>query len=107
MNPTVEVLSANQIAGLIDHTLLRADARAEQIARLCQEALEYQFAAVCIHACRIPIAVPLLRGTWVKVDTVVGFPLGATLPQVKVYEAEQALLAGAQEVDRVINVGAL
>jgi deoxyribose-phosphate aldolase len=107
MDSTAKGASVAQIAGLIDHTLLRADARSEQIARLCQEALEYQFAAVCIHACRIPIAAPLLAGSPVKVDTVVGFPLGATLPQVKAYEAEQALLAGAQEVDMVLNIGAL
>lgn len=107
MSPIVEIRSAGQIAQLIDHTMLRADATAEQIARLCQEALDHAFAAVCIHSCRIPVAVPMLRGTPVKVDTVVGFPLGATLPRVKVYEAEQAILAGAQEVDMVINVGAL
>jgi deoxyribose-phosphate aldolase len=100
-------VSAAEIAGLIDHTLLRADARADQIARLCEEALEYHFAAVCIHPCRISLAEPLLSGAPVKVDTVIGFPLGATLPQVKAYEAEQALLAGAQEVDMVLNVGAL
>jgi deoxyribose-phosphate aldolase len=107
MSPRVEILSAGQIAQLIDHTMLKADATAQQIARLCQEALDHEFAAVCIQPCRIPVAVPILTRTPVKVDTVVGFPLGATLPGVKVYEAEQAILAGAQEVDMVINVGAL
>lgn len=101
------ISSAAEIATVIDHTLLKPEARAEDIARLCQEALQYRFAAVCIHPCRIPLAVRLLADTPVKIDTVIGFPLGATLPQVKVYETEQVLLAGAQEVDMVLNVGAL
>jgi len=92
---------------MIDHTLLKPDASAEAIARLCQEAVQYHFAAVCIQPCRIPLAARLLSSAPVKVDTVIGFPLGATLPQVKVYEAQQALLAGAQEVDMVLNIGAL
>lgn len=99
--------SAAEMAAMIDHTLLKPEAKAQQIAHLCQEALHHGFAAVCIHPCRIPVAVSLLASTAVKVDTVIGFPLGATLPQVKAYEAEQALLAGAQEVDMVLNVGAL
>jgi len=99
--------SAAEIAGMIDHTLLRPEATAEQIACLCQEALQYGFAAVCIHPCRVPVAVRLLASSRVKVDTVIGFPLGATLPQVKAYEAEQVLLAGAQELDMVLNIGAL
>jgi deoxyribose-phosphate aldolase len=107
MNSTTIIASAADIAGFIDHTLLKADATAEQVVRLCEEALEHHFAAVCIHPCRIPLAVPLLISTPVKVDTVIGFPLGATLPQVKAYEAEQTLLAGAQEVDMVLNIGAL
>jgi len=101
------IKSAADLAAIIDHTLLKPEARAEDIARLCQEALQCHFAAVCIHPCRIPLAARLLADTPVKVDTVIGFPLGATLPQVKVYEAEQALLAGAQEVDMVLNIGAL
>ena len=101
------ITSAAELTRMIDHTLLKPEARAEEITRLCQEALQYRFAAVCIHPCRIPLAARLLTNTPVKVDTVIGFPLGATLPQVKVYEAEQALLAGAQEVDMVLNIGAL
>lgn len=101
------IKSVAEIAGIIDHTLLKPEARAEDIIHLCREALQYGFAAVCIHPCRIPLAAPLLADTPVRVDTVIGFPLGATLPQVKVYEAVQALLAGAQEVDMVLNIGAL
>ena len=101
------ITSAAEIAGIIDHTLLKPEARAADIARLCREALEHHFAAVCIHPCRVPLAARLLVGASVKVDTVIGFPLGATLPRAKAYEAEQAILAGAQEVDMVLNIGAL
>jgi len=101
------IASAMEMAGIIDHTQLKPDAGAEDIVRLCREAREYRFAAVCIHSFRIPLAAQLLADTSVKVDTVIGFPLGATLSQVKVYEAEQALLAGAHEVDMVLNIGAL
>lgn len=95
------------IAGLIDHTLLKPEASRDQIRTLCQEAQRFGFATVCINPWHVPLAAELLRGTKVKVCTVIGFPLGATLPQVKIYEAEEALKLGAQEIDMVINVGAL
>jgi len=107
MHSTETIKSAAELAAIIDHTLLKPEAKAEDITRLCQEALRYGFAAVCVHPCRVPLAAHLLADTSVKVGTVVGFPMGATLPQVKVYEAEQVLLAGAQEVDMVLNIGAL
>jgi deoxyribose-phosphate aldolase len=95
------------IASLIDHTLLKPEATQDQIAQLCGEAREYGFAAVCINPTNVELAARLLKGAPVAVCTVVGFPLGATLPEVKAYEAQQALNHGATEVDMVINIGAL
>ena len=95
------------IAALIDHTILRADARREDIIRLCEEALKFSFASVCINGSRVPLAVELLSGSAVKVCTVVGFPLGATSAYAKDAEAGIALRHGAQELDMVIDVGAL
>jgi deoxyribose-phosphate aldolase len=104
--PTVVELEAG-FAGLIDHTLLKPEASRDEICKLCQEAAKFGFASVCINPWYVPLAAELLRGTKVKICTVVGFPLGATLPQVKIYEAEEAIKLGAQEIDMVINVGAL
>jgi deoxyribose-phosphate aldolase len=104
--PAVIQLDAG-LAGLIDHTLLKPDASREDIRKLCQEAARFGFASVCINPWNVPLAAELLRGTTVKVCTVVGFPLGATLPQVKIHEAEEAIKLGAQEIDMVINIGAL
>lgn len=95
------------VSGKIDHTLLKPDASRDDIRRICEEAKKYCFASVCINPWYVPLAAELLRGTPVKVCTVVGFPLGATLPHVKIFEAEQAIKLGAQEIDMVINVGAL
>jgi deoxyribose-phosphate aldolase len=95
------------IASLIDHTLLRPEATQDQIAQLCEEAREYGFAAVCVNPTNVKLATRLLKSSPVAVCTVVGFPLGATLPEVKAYEAQQALNHGATEIDMVINVGAL
>ncbi len=104
--PTVVELDAG-FAGLIDHTLLKPEASRDEIRKLCQEAAKFGFASVCINPWYVPLAAELLRGTKIKVCTVIGFPLGATLPQVKMYEAEEAIKLGAQEVDMVINIGAL
>ncbi len=95
------------MAGLIDHTLLKPDATADQIAQLCYEARKYGFAAVCVNPTHVTLAAQLLRGSAVAVCTVVGFPLGATPPEVKAYEAQLALDQGATEIDMVINIGAL
>lgn len=96
-----------EIAAWIDHTLLKADATAEQVKLLCQEALQYQFASVCVNPGYVPLAAGLLKNSRVMVCTVIGFPLGATLPTYKMAETLFTLNAGAQEIDMVINVGAL
>ena len=103
---TVMELDAG-FAGLIDHTLLKPEASRDEIRKLCREAARFGFASVCINPWYVPLGAELLRGTKVKVGTVIGFPLGATLPQVKIYEAEEVIKLGAQEVDMVINIGAL
>ena len=89
---------------LIDHTLLKPDASVEAIKKLCEEAREYKFASVCVNPCFVPLAAEMLKGSGVKVCTVIGFPLGATLPSVKKFEAEEAVKAGAEEIDMVLNV---
>jgi deoxyribose-phosphate aldolase len=99
--------SESEIARLIDHTLLKPEATREDIQRLCEEALTYGFASVCVNPWNVPQAAELLQGSAVRVCTVVGFPLGATFPQVKAFEATEAIKAGAQEIDMVINIGAL
>lgn len=96
-----------EVAGLIDHTLLRPEASRDDILKLCQEAKQFGFATVVVNPTWVAPAAAALRGTPVKVCTVVGFPLGATLPQVKIVETEEVVKLGAQEVDMVINVGAL
>jgi deoxyribose-phosphate aldolase len=95
------------VARLIDHTLLKPEATQDQIAQLCYEARKYGFAAVCVNPSNVRLCSQLLKGSPVHVCTVVGFPLGATPPEVKAYEAQQAIDDGASEVDMVINIGAL
>ena len=91
----------------IDHTILKADARKEDIERICREAKEQDFASVCVNSCWVSLAKSLLEGSTVKVCTVVGFPLGAMSTAGKVAETEIAVKDGAEEIDMVINVGAL
>jgi deoxyribose-phosphate aldolase len=95
------------IARLIDHTLLRPDATRAEIVKLCAEARTYEFASVCVNPYWVGLVAAELAGSPVKVCTVVGFPLGATTTESKIAETEIALRAGAQEIDMVINVGAL
>ncbi len=95
------------LAKFIDHTLLKPDADADEIDVLCDEALEYGFASVCINPTWVKRSAERLRGSPVKVCTVIGFPLGANTPEMKAMEARRALRDGAREVDMVINVGAL
>jgi deoxyribose-phosphate aldolase len=95
------------LAGLIDHTLLKPDATPEKISQLCAEALEYSFASVCVNPTNVSLCASLLKGSKVKVCTVIGFPLGANTTTVKVFEAETAIKDGAAEMDMVINIGAL
>lgn len=92
---------------MIDHTLLRADAVSEEIVKLSQEAKQYGFASVCVNPAWVELAAEQLRGTDVKVCTVIGFPLGASTKEAKGFEAADAIRKGAQEVDMVINIGAL
>jgi deoxyribose-phosphate aldolase len=94
------------LADYIDHTNLKPEATIENIITLCNEAMKYHFAAVCINPGYVDLAAHLVKGTDVKVATVIGFPLGATLPEVKVYEAKEALVRKADELDMVINIGA-
>ncbi len=89
---------------MIDHTLLKPDASIAEIKKLCDEARSYEFASVCVNPCFVPVASKLLAGSIVKVCTVIGFPLGATLPEVKKFEASEAVKAGAQEIDMVLNI---
>jgi deoxyribose-phosphate aldolase len=102
-----ETGSARDWAALIDHTLLKPEASDEDIKQLCAEAAKYHFASVCVNPIWVRIAACALQGSGVPVCTVIGFPLGATLPDVKAYEARRAIQDGAREVDMVINVGAL
>ena len=92
---------------MIDHTLLAPDARKEQIEKLCKEAVENHFASVCVNPGYVPLAASLLKGTDVKVCTVIGFPLGATSKRSKEEETRIAIEQGAQELDMVINIGRL
>jgi deoxyribose-phosphate aldolase len=105
--PSTATLSGYDLARYIDHTVLKPEAAEVQIAQLCEEAQRYQFMAVCVNPVWVKRCAQLLQGSSTRVATVAGFPLGATLPEVKAYETQQVLEAGAQEVDMVINVGAL
>jgi deoxyribose-phosphate aldolase len=96
-----------EVAGLIDHTLLKPDATANEIERLCREAAEFRFATVCVNPTWVAFCARLLRGTGVGVCSVVGFPLGANTPDTKQYETRRAIFDGATEIDMVLNVGAL
>jgi deoxyribose-phosphate aldolase len=101
------VLTVEELAQTIDHTELKADAKQSKIKQLCEEAITYNFAAVCINAVHVGYAVELLKDSSVKVCSVIGFPLGATLTEVKATETREVVKRGAREVDMVINVGAL
>jgi deoxyribose-phosphate aldolase len=95
------------LAAYIDHTLLKPDATAADIDRLCEEAVRHHFASVCINPVWVSRASANLKGTGVPVASVIGFPFGATLPEIKAHEARTVIRAGAREIDMVINIGAL
>lgn len=97
----------NKYAAYIDHTLLKADATKQQVLELCEEAKKYSFASVCINPYWVHTAAEALQGTDVKVCTVIGFPLGASTTETKVFETKDAIANGAHEVDMVLNIGAL
>jgi len=99
--------ASDGLASLIDHTLLKPDADRAQIEVLCREAAQFCFASVCVNPNWVPVCRDLLKGSGVKVCTVIGFPFGTHLPDVKAYEARRAVEQGAEEVDMVINIGAI
>lgn len=100
-------LTKQQLAGMIDHTLLKPEATRVQIEKICEEAKQYHFASVCVNSCYTKLVCQLLKGSGVKVCTVIGFPLGVNVTDVKAAEAKAAVRDGAEEIDMVINVGAL
>jgi deoxyribose-phosphate aldolase len=100
-------VAADTLAGMIDHTLLKPEATPADIEKLCGEAKKYKFCSVCVNPTNVKQAASLLRGTSVKVCAVVGFPLGAAAPEIKALEARKAIREGANEIDMVINIGAL
>lgn len=102
-----ENISEIGLARMIDHTLLKADATCDEVKTLCSEAKEHNFASVCVNPAFVKLSADLLKGTQVKVCTVIGFPLGANTTETKRFEAEQAIQNGATEIDMVINVGKL
>lgn len=95
------------IAKMIDHTMLKADASEKTILLYCREAKEYGFASICVNTCFVPLVAKELKGSGVKTCCVVGFPLGAMSTSAKAFEAKQAVADGAEEVDMVINIGAM
>lgn len=103
-NPTEK---CSPIASMIDHTLLKPNATQEEVGRLCVEARKFCFASVCVNPAYVGLSASLLKGSGVRVCTVIGFPLGSTTPTVKAIEARDAIANGADEIDMVINVGAL
>ena len=100
-------MNKKDLARMIDHTILKADATEMEVEKLCTEALEYNFASVCINPSMVEKAANMLKGSDVKVCTVIGFPLGATTTEVKAFETEDVIKKGATEVDMVINIGKL
>lgn len=98
---------AEELSAWIDHTILKADATAVQVRKLCAEALQYHFASVCVNPVYVALSAGLLQGSDVKVCSVVGFPLGASVPEMKAAETHQVIHDGATEIDMVINIGAL
>ncbi|MDD2481699.1 MAG: deoxyribose-phosphate aldolase [Lutispora sp.] len=95
------------LASYIDHTILKPEASEKDVIKICNEALEYGFASVCINPCFVGLANSILKGSEVKVCTVIGFPLGANTHAVKAFEATDAIQNGAEEIDMVLNIGAL
>lgn len=105
--PAIDVKDWKAVASIIDHTLLRPETSREQVIQLCEEALSFGFCSVFVHPSYTALAASILHGSVVKVGTPIGFPLGASLTSTKRFETEEVLRAGAQEVDMVINNGAL
>ncbi len=106
-NETEFTITAAEMAGYIDHTLLKPDATIDAVTKLCAEAVVYGFKAVCVNSGQVAYIAGKLQGTHVAVCTVVGFPLGAMQTRAKAFEAENAVAEGATEIDMVMNIGAL
>jgi deoxyribose-phosphate aldolase len=104
--PTLGAVGAD-LAGLIDHTLLKQDATKDDVKKLCEDARKHSFATVCVNSTWVPLCKAMLSGTGVRITAVVGFPLGAMAPNAKAFEAREAVRAGADEIDMVMNVGAM
>lgn len=104
---TIDTKDWKAVASIIDHTLLKPETSREQVVQLCEEAVSFGFATVFVHPSYTSLAASILHGSAVKVGTPIGFPLGTNLTSTKRFEAEEALRAGAQEIDMVINNGAL
>jgi deoxyribose-phosphate aldolase len=107
LNKSIDGNATNDLARMVDHTILKPEATRADIEKLCLEAKEYHFASVCVNPAHVRQAAELLGGSDVKVCTVIGFPLGANTSIVKAFETRDAIANGAEEVDMVINVGAL
>ena len=101
------MITKDYIASIIDHTILKAETTPEDVKRICAEARDNSFASVCINPCYVKLVAEELKGTGVKVCTVIGFPLGATTSEVKAFEVKKSIEDGAHEVDMVINIGML
>jgi len=99
-------ISKAELAKMIDSTNIKPDATEEQIVKLCQDAIKYRFRCVAVNPTYVPLAAKLLKGSEVKVCATVGFPYGATLPEVKAYEARKVVELGAEEIDMVMNISA-
>ena len=106
-DPQIQLRSWQQVAGSIDHTLFKPESSRGQIIKLCEEAAHFGFAAVCVNPFWVSLVASIVHGTPVKVATTIGFPLGANPATVKRFEAEEAVRSGAQELDMVMNIGAL
>ncbi len=106
-NPGINANFDRNIAGIIDHTILKPEAPRDELKKVCEEARTYGFATVCVNSCNIPFVARLLKGSAVKPIAVVGFPLGSATSTSKAFEAKEAISSGAQEIDMVINIGAL
>ncbi|GAB6100086.1 deoxyribose-phosphate aldolase [Halanaerocella petrolearia] len=100
-------MNTEEVASMIDHTILNADATAEDVIAKCQEAIEYGFASVCVNPGFVRLVNQELKGSEVKVCTVIGFPLGAATTETKVFSTKDAINSGADEIDMVINLGAV
>lgn len=100
-------LTNKKLASFIDHTLLKPDATIDELKTLCEEAAHYNFASVCVNSSNTDLCIELLKESNIKVCTVIGFPLGASLTSVKGFEAEEAINYGAEEIDMVLNIGKL